>query len=315
MSVFTGPGPGVCLPITYGRPEQDLVDCTIVLDEDVAPWISPCGDCTVVDADGCHQAGCETCRGRGWFNDRTGLPVGLWWWYLPADRAEWTVHVLVSTLLRAVGHNDAADRVDAIPRITTDRLQAKRIAGSGFLKNLTDQLGHENYDRLEVSPTGGRIPSPGRGRKHPALTRAGDAAYDFAASHLGWWAWTTALAAADLLRTRRHRGDDVADVDELLDELNTGFDAEHGVLLIGEDRIHGPERPTRWRLAEQHEPVRCESHFVWNGDLYQCCLTDHAGYGFHLSDCPDPAVPDGVNTLEWVDEDANPPRCTPAQEP
>lgn len=289
MSVFATATAEVTLPILTERPEPDeSTQWTIVLNsEDQAPWIQPCTNCAVVEGRSSHQAGCDVCRGRGWFSTRTGLPVKVWWW--EPDRtaaANWLLHTFTPTLLRLAGHSEAAGQVDALPALTEERL-GKRLVGTGLLERITDQMEHQAWDMLPAGDLGGKRTPPGwSDYSHPVWARASDARWQFGTSRLGWWAYRAAAAAADLIRVAGI-SDDLADptltFDDLLWNLVDTYDHQTaGLLMLEEDQVLGPELP-----APLHDRgFRCESRTERAGIVYQCDIdvarrvdVDHSARG------------------------------------
>lgn len=309
MSVFTAPTPDVTLPITTGRREPtDTVHWVAILDlYDAEPWIEPCEHCTVTDADSSHQAGCDNCRGRGWFNTTTGLPVKLWWWQADLGAAaNWLIHTLTPTLLRAAGYTDDADRIDKLPRITAEHL-TRRITGTGMLEQLHSRLERNLYDRMQTARVGSSSAEPVRlsVTGHPVWDRARNAYLDFRTSRAGEWAYRIAMLAPELIDAEPPGS--TAQLTTLLDDLVDAYENETaGLLMVEEDIILGPERP----ILHGASGRRCESRYAWNGALHQCAIvTPPRADHHHMVDVPDPTKPDGIDILEWTDDDNVDVRC------
>jgi hypothetical protein len=273
MSVFTAHTADVSLPTLTSHPEPDGTTAWVLLLDASwqEPWIVPCDNCGVVDGTSSYQSGCPACRDRGWFDTRTGLPVKLWWWQSDAAAApNWLLHTLVPELLRACGHDDFADEVEALPKLTEERL-GKRIAGSGLLERITATLEKETWERLPVHESGGRTTPDGwHSVNHPVWRVASDVRWEFRASRVGWWAYRAAHAARDLALVAgiSDRYDTTSfTVDEILDDLLEAHERQTaGLLLVEEDVILGPDLPERLH----HDGSRCQSRTRHGGQLIRC---------------------------------------------
>jgi len=273
MSVFTAATPGVTLPVTTGRHEAtDTVHWAIVLDMGEAePWIVPCEQCTVVEGESSHQAGCDACRGRGWFNTNTGLPAKVWWWQSDlAATANWLLHTFTPELLRLAGHGTHADQVDALPTLTEAQL-GKRLTGVGMLEQITTALEDERHEL--GNRHGGSTALGLEGRPHPVWAIASDARWEFGRSRLGWWAYRAACAAHDLIELagiRDTRPEHPLPLEDTLSNLLEQYEASTGgLMMLEEDIILGPERPTLHGAGG----AQCESRFERDGTLYRCEVT------------------------------------------
>lgn len=304
MSIFTASTPDVTLPITTGKEEpSDTVRWVFILDMfDADPWIIPCEYCTVVEGDSSHQAGCDTCRGRGWFSTTTGLPVKLWWWQSDrAAAANWLIHTATPTLLRAAGYDADADRVDGLPKITAERL-AQRITGTGMLEELYRRLHSDFFDRLQAKADSGSSGVEAVHRAvagHPFWDRARDAYLDFRTSRMGEWAYRITQYAPEIM-AERHDGS-TADLTPTLDRLVDAYeDATSGLVMVEEDIVLGPERPALHGAGG----ARCQSRYEHDGALYRCDVhTPPRSDPHHTATGPD-------GPLTWTDEDNVDVPCT-----
>lgn len=274
MSVFVAATPSVELPVTSsGDAPAEGVHRAVILDLfDAEPWIVACERCTIVSGTSSRQDGCAACRGRGWFNDITGLPVKLWWWQSdPAAAANWLVHTVLPTMLRAVGWVTDAEMVEGMPKLTAERLR-KRVAGVGALEETTGRVAAAARALLPSGEHGGWItPQDWADRSHHAWTLVSDARYDFIVSRLGDRAYMLAIEVANLVRARRDHETTDVDLDALLDDLVADYEQQvSGAYMIEEDVILGPARP---RL-HQDRSVRCESRVQCAGELVQCEIVD-----------------------------------------
>jgi hypothetical protein len=304
MSVFTAATPGVTLPVTTGRHEPtDTVHWAIVLDMGEAePWIVPCEQCTVVEGESSHQAGCDACRGRGWFSTATGLPVKVWWWQSDlAASANWLLHTFTPELLRLAGHGAHADQVDALPTLTETQL-GKRLTGVGLLERITTELETERRDLWNRHP--GTTPEGHDGSGDPVWAIASDARWEFGRSRLGWWAYRAACAARDLIQLagiRDTRPEYPLPLEDTFSNLREQYEASTGgLIMLEEDIILGPERPTLHGAGG----AQCESRFEHDGTLYRCEVTvPPRSDPHHIAAGP-------YGPVHWSDEQNVDVRCT-----
>lgn len=303
MSVFTASTPNVELPITNGKHQGgDSVVLVAIFDPfDAEPWIEPCENCTVITGESASQTGCERCRGRGWFNTETGLPVKVWWWQTDLGKAaNWLLHTFTPTLLRAAGHNDDAERVAGLPKVTADRLD-RRIQGAGLLEDISERANRTAWGLLEQHPDGGRMmPRDWRGHDHPVWARARDARLDVCGSRVGLLAFLAAENAANVIRVRREQGESTVDLDALLDDLLDAYEAETaGAIMLEQDAIHGPDRPA----LHGKGGTRCEARYERDGVLYRCDVTVPPRADVHHT----ATTPAGV--VAWADADTAEVQC------
>ena len=297
MSVFTAATASVELPVTSSSIEpNDGVHRAVILDLfDAEPWIVACEGCTVVSGTSSRQHGCDACRGRGWFNQLTGLPVKLWWWQSdPAAAANWLVRTMLPTMLRAVGWLMDAEAIEGMPKLTEERIR-KRIAGVRALEELTGRVAAAARELLPKGEHGGWVtPEDWADRTHHVWTLANEARYDFSASRLGDRAYLLAIEVANLIRARRDHETTDVDLDTLLDDLVTDYEQQaSGAYMVEEDIILGPARPQLHR----DRSGRCESRVRRAGELVQCEVVDPPrGDTHHRATTAD-------GDLHWLDDD------------